>query len=272
MKVLAGIIIFFVLIFGVWHIVLHEGLITGIIEDSLSNGGIKIRLEGFKKGLLYSLKAEKAYLYKKQGPGSGTTPDAAAGKGHLLRFEQVDIRLDILSLLKLRPELSLSGRVNNGTVDGRLSLTDTSNSLIYFNGVGMSGLPLFEKNGIRGDGSLSANIVFSGSSGVVKFSVDNAKLQRTALGVVMLPLDIFSKMHGTITVDSETADIKSFILEGQGVYSRISGKITGREIDISIELMIDSDFNTEEPLFGLLEQFKTAPGYYTIPVKAPVNL
>lgn len=272
MKVLAGVIIFFVLVFGVWHIVLHEGLITGIIEDSLSNGGITIRFEGFKKGFFYGLKAEKAYLSRKQGQGAETPPDAVIGKGHLLKFEQVDIRLDFLSLLKLRPELSLSGRLNNGTVDGRLSITDTSNFLMYFNGVGMNGLPLFEKNGIRGDGSLSANIVFSGSSGVMKFSVDNAKLKRTALGVVMLPLEIFSKMHGTITVDSETAVIKSFILEGQGVYSRISGRITGREIDISIELMIDSDFKTEEPLFGLLEQFKTAPGYYTIPVKAPVNL
>lgn len=272
MKVLAGIVILFVLVLGVWHIVLQEDFITGIIEDSLSSGGITIRLEGFKKGFLYRLKAERAYLYKKHRPESGTSPDAAAGRGHLLKFEQVDISLDFLSLLKLRPELSLSGRLNNGMVDGRLSLTNTSNSLIYFSGVGVNGLPLFEKNGIRGDGCLSANIVFSGSSGVMKFSVDDVKLQRTALGVVMMPLDIFSKMHGTITLDSETAVIKSFILEGQGVYSRINGKITGRDIDISIELMIDSDFKTEEPLFGLLEQFKTAPGYYTIPVKAPVNL
>lgn len=272
MRVLAGFIILLVLFFGVWHIVLHEGLITGTIEDSLSKGDIKIRLEGFKKGFLYSLKAEKAYLYKKQGPGSGKQPDAVIDKGHLLMLEQVDIRLDLLSLLKLSPELSLKCRLNNGTVDGRLSLSDTSSSLIYFNGVSMSGLPLFEKNGIRGDGSLSANLVFSGNSGVMKFSVDNAKLQRTTFGVVMLPLDIFSKMHGTMTADSETVDIKSFILEGQGVYARISGKITGKELDITIELMIDSDFKTEEPLFNLLEQFKTSPGYYTIPVKAPVNL
>lgn len=257
-KSLFFIIFLSLFVFGTWFIAVPESLITDLLENSLGSNDLSLGAEGFRKGFFYNFSAEKISLKRK-------SPDASDGP--LLIFDSIDGSLDFVSLLRLAPELDFDCIMNNGRINGAVRLKGRGSIRINGDRINISGIPFFEALGIRGDGDLSVNLLLDNGTGELKFSVDNARLVNTSLSGVFLPLEMFKNMKGIMAVNSDAVEVKSFSLEGIGVNARIKGIIKGSDIDLNMELTMDSSFESGPILMKLLEQYRISPGYYSLPLK-----
>jgi type II secretion system protein N len=250
------------LVTGLWFIAIPEDLIVDIIENSLSRDYLYLKTEKVKKGLFYNFSAGRVLLMKKGTEGSSDYP--------LLVFDDVTGRFDFLSLFTLSPELIFNGRMNQGEVRGLVRLTGRDTLMIKGGNISMGGIPLFEPLGIYGDGILSGSFLVHNNAGELKFSVSDARLNRTSLGGIFLPLDLFHEIKGAATLGNDIAEIQSFAMSGAGIYARVRGAIGGTDMNLSLELMTDSSFSAE-PLFQFaLEKYRVSPGYYVIPLKGVI--
>lgn len=248
-----------VFIAGFWLIAVPVGLITDFLENSVGREDFYIETEGLNKGLFYNIMAEGVTLKK-------TTGDKDPGTA-LLILNNVNAGLNITSLLKLSPEVDFDCDINGGRVIGSVKLTEKGTVIINGSGIRVAGIPLFDQAGIKGDGDISLNVRLDKGAGEVRFSVDNMKLKNTSLGGVLLPLGLFNDIRGSIVVKGKTAELKSLALEGDGVYARVKGVISGDKLDLNMELMMDSTFENGYVYRAMLAKYMSSPGHYVIPVK-----
>ena len=177
----------------------------------------------------------------------------------------MDIVPDLVSLFKLAPQINISGQVNLGTIRGLITVKQ-GNPDLYITGenIQINGLPIIERTGIYGDGSLKFNFQRRDQQGEITFSIDNAKLKGTLTGIGVLPLDVFKNVKGLLAI-GDTVNVDSLTLEGKGIYLRIKGKIKDSNFDGNIEIMMDSSFDLYAILQAFLERYKISTGYYVIP-------
>ena len=244
---------------GLWLVAIPESLLKDLIAGSFNNSNVYLETEGFKKGLFYNFSIQKIFL-KKKG-------DVISGEA-LAVFESVDGRLNIMSILKLRPELDFDCIMNHGEVSGAVQLMHNSNLKIKGSRIHTRGIPFLELLGIRGDGNLALSLWLNDGKGEIKFSVDEMDFQSTSLGVVYLPLDVFRKMRGLMLLENETLDIKSLALEGKGIYARVKGSIKEGMANLAMELMPDSSFESGNLFRIMLEKYRVSPGFYLIPIRS----
>lgn len=248
-----------IFVIGLWLVAIPASLIIDRIEGSLDRyDNLYIQTEGFKKGLFYNVMAERILLKKR---------DAGISDGSLLILDSINARLNIMSLLKLSPELDFDCKMSSGVVKGSVKLIGNRSLKLIGNEIQIDGIPFLELLGIHGDGNLSWSLWLNGGTGEAKFSVDSMRLKNTSVGGVPLPLEIFKNIKGVVVINKETIDVKSFALEGKGVYARLKGSITEYNLNLNMELMIDSSFESGNIFRAMLEQYKVSPGYYVIPVK-----
>lgn len=245
-------------LFGTWFIAVPERLITDLLENSLGSNDLFLSAEGFEKGFFYNFSAERISLKRK-------SPDASDGP--LLIFESIDGRLNFISLLRLAPELDFDCIMNNGRINGAVRLKGRGSIRINGDRMNISGIPFIESLGIHGDGDLAVNLLLNNGKGELKFSVDDARLVNTSLSGVFLPLEMFKNMKGIMAVNNGAVEVKSLSLEGRGVNARIKGIIKGSDMDLNMELTMDSSFESGPILMKMLEQYRISPGYYLLPIR-----
>ena len=171
-------------------------------------------------------------------------------------------------MLKLTPRLNFSGQVNYGTIRGTFTGQQQGTALhIRGENIQIHGLPIIEKTGIYGDGTLVFNFQSNNQKGEIIFSLDDAILKGALTGVSALPLNFFKNVKGLLTVD-DTITVNSLALEGTGIYVRMKGVVKEGDFDGNIEIMMDSSFDLYQSLQSLLEQYKISTGYYVIPHSA----
>jgi len=261
---------------GIWLVAVPEGLIVDLVEDSLNRHDLYLRAEGLKKGLFYNFRVERVSLNRRginngRGVQKGSQDFPGYSDETLLTFNNLDASVDLLSLLRLSPVINLRCILNGGIVRGRLGITGRANFIrIYGDGIRIGGIPFLKRIGINGEGSLSGNLWYSNREGEAKFSVASARLENLSYGGVSLPLQLFHDIRGVIVINGETINLKSFTLDGNGAYARLSGNIKGSDLDINIELMTDSSLKQGPILEWMLRTYRVSPGYYVIPVKGPL--
>lgn len=271
MKITLLTIVFFVLfIFGFWLIAIPDSLILNHIENIIAEEGFYLKIEGFRKGLLFSCSVRKVNLYKKSGHLTTQQPPAGIIDSNILTLEDVNIRLNLLSLLKFSPALNLDFIVNGGKVAGEAALSGRQ-ARINGNNIKISGIPLFEQAGINGEGDMSVTLAISSKKGDIQFSADNVRLKNTSFGAVFLPLEMFHNIRGAMTLNGSAIEIRSFTLDGNSVYARVKGDIKGNNLNMIMELMIDSSFKSGSFPLWMLESYKVSPGYYVIPLKTTLK-
>lgn len=251
------------LFFGFWHIAIPESLIINAIEKALPGEDIYIKTEGFKKGLFYSCSIEKTVLSKK--PTAASQKTSSGKTDTLLVFENADIRLDLLSFLKFRPELDFNITLGGGNISGQASLTG-KDIKINAEKIKITGIPFFEQTGIHGEATLSGNLRLRGGRGDIIFTAEDLLLKNTSFSGIPIPLELFSMIKGAMTISGDTVEVQSFALEGMGLYARIKGLIKQKKINMTMELMLDSSFKTEAFPLWMLEAYKISPGNYVIPL------
>ena len=246
---LAGIII----VLGFWQIAVPVSLITDLIENTLEAEGLHADFTGFRKGLFFNFEAEQITLKK-----SGAS---------LLSVENARARVDPMSLLSLRVSVLFDGDISGGRMNARVDLLHDNRTDITINKASMEGIPYFRALGLSGSrGTLSGDMKIEKSSGEIKFTVTDAVFEPASFGGIMLPLEMFNKARGAMTINNNTVEIRSFALEGDGIYARIKGKITEGRASLTVELMPERTFKEKNYIFSMLEQYKVSPGYYSIPI------
>jgi len=264
----------FLLAVGFWSIVLPEQFVINLIENSFDSERLYLKPEGFKKGFLYSFRAEKIVLMKR-GDSQEKEPRTqgySVSETPVLTFDHLRGRINLLSLLRLSPRLDFDCTVSGGPVRGDVALTGTGRTRIDGTDIQLQGIPLFEQIGVHGDGNLSVTFTQGSGKGEIRFSLNNARLKATSFGGIFVPLDLFHMVKGALVLNGGTLSTQSFGIYGSGVYARLAGNITDGDLNMKLELMMDSTFTSAPAFQSLLEQYKVSPGYYVIPVKTRVAL
>lgn len=251
---------FLIFVFGLWFVAIPESLIIGLIETSIGKDEFYIKAERLNKGLFYNLTIDTVLLKRKgSDKDNGNT---------LLSFSDIRAGIDIISLLRLNPELKFHCVLNGGRVGGTAGIIGKEMSIrVNGSNISMGGIGLFEYYGIRGDGRLSGGLNYSKGSGEMRFDADEARLSNTSIGGAYLPLSLFHKIRGALMISGETINVESFTLEGNGVHARLKGKLNNGIMDMNLELMMDASFKPDTLLHMMLEQYKVSPGYYVIRLK-----
>ena len=252
----------FLLIAGVWFIVLPGCLIKDLIEHSLGSDVVYLKADGFRKGLFYDFSARKILLKK---AGSGKDSDVT-----LLEFDDVNGRLDLLSIAAFRPKLNFSCRVGDGAVTGRVGLTGKGRAKIIGGDIHLKEIPFLEPFGIHGGGTMSGSFEESGNRSELELSLIDANLNSTTFMGVFLPLEVFHEVRAAATITGGAVDIQSLALSGEGVYGRVKGSVRGGNMDMSLELMTDPSFKLAPLLQAMVERYKVSPGYYVFPLRGEV--
>ncbi len=249
---------------GLWFIAIPEGLITDLVEEALHNDSFALEAEGLKKGLFYNITARRILLRKK---GIGREFDDP-----LFVCDNVKGRADFLSLAGLNPELNFTCDMNGGGVSGEIRLTGNGEVNLRGNNLSLRRIPFLESLGIHGEAIFSGGLRLNNTTAELRFALVEARLEKTSLGGVFLPLDLFHDIKGAASMSSGTIEVRSATLSGNGVYARARGSVRGSNLDMILELMIDSSVKSEFPIEPLLEHYKVSPGYYIIPLKGEIPL
>lgn len=243
---------------GLWFLAIPEDLLKDVMTKSWGKGNLYFEPEGFEKGALYSFRAGRILLKNRKSAEKGD---------FLLAVDQVEGRLIPASMIKLNPEVEFSGRIKEGLVTGTVTFAGKKAIRVHGKDVPIKGIPYLESLGIRGDGKLSWDLSLVDGAGEAKFSLTDARLKGAQLKGFFLPLDMFENARGSFVISQDTIDVQSLALEGRGVYARAKGKVTGKSLDLNMELMRDSSLQLDPSVVKLLEPYQVSPGYYVIPVK-----
>lgn len=254
-KILLAFAVAIALIPGIWLIALPKGLIKTNIERALASGDIRTELTDVEKGFFYSLSAGKVTVQKGAAP--------------LIAASDVGCRLDIRSLSSFRPAVLISGMTGSGEIDGRIEII-TGKGTIAVRNAHIEDIPGFGLAGISGTARLSLDAVLGKGNGSIKVSVTEAKLDQIKVGGVPVPLDMFNAGRGAIGIKGGLVTVDSFSMEGDGVYARLKGTISGGPLDMTIEIMPERGFEDKTPVFLLLKNYLASPGHYLVPIKGPL--
>lgn len=245
-------------IVGLWIIAIPEGLILDLIEDSIEDDRVYIEIRNFKKGLFYGVTAEEILVM---------TKDPRIDEDLIFTLDNVKAQLDFMSLLRLRPAVDFDSMLNGGRVTGMIMMTGSRG--IKMNGakIPLAGVPVMESLGLKAQGNMSMDVTINENDAYLTFFVNDMGVRSTMLSGALLPLDMFKNLKGSLSMNHNSIDVKSFTLEGKGVYARLTGRVTESFLDLSMELMMDSSFELSSLLQAALERYQESPGYYVIPIK-----
>lgn len=266
-KLVFALILLSILILGFWQIALPEDLIRKEIEGFFYNHQFVLETQGLRKGVFYNLLIDRIVCYR--------------GRQPILEANDVEVYLDFLSLIRLKPMIKLKGSLgrstvsvdNRGSIIGYFSIFENHLNL-EINNARLEGMRSLADAGINGKGivSGSVSIFLKDLRADLRFNILEARLKDiTDKGYI--PLSLFPSIRGIIRLDKGTIYIHSLSLEGRGIYGRIQDstvKIQDSFLIFSrgstLELMVDSDFTMPNLVEVALLKYKKSPGYYIIPL------
>lgn len=258
-RLLIGTIAGIIIILGLWRIAVPDSLITGLIKHALDEKGLQADVEELRKGFFFNFDVKRITITK-------------SGK-QILSAENTKGRLDLLSLVFLKLPFFFCGNIGSGSLDGKIDLLKKTNPLdIAIDRAEIEDIPFLSAVGLAGQGTLSGKLTMENNTGEVRFHLADINLKPVAFNGIKIPLDLFYEGRGAMTISGEDIIVKSFALDGNGIYARIKGHITAGRSSLVLELMPDRSFKETYPLLSLLEQYKVSPGYYSIPITGNLSL
>ncbi len=257
-KIALAVIAVVLIVWAVW-IAFPVSAMQSMIDGILHNRDLSIRIDGLKKGFFYRLHADRITL--------------ANTGGALLLLDSVDARINPLSFIVLRIDLSAQGRIGEGSFHADASFSRKVRAVnVDFGQARLKDIQFLTIGGIQGNGIVSGNISLSGQRWHISFSVSDAEIEPVMHGDVMVPLNFFHTVKGAMNGAGNTIDITSVSLEGRNIFARLKGLIRGNLMDLRMEVMPEKAL-LENPLFlAHIERYQVSPGYYVIPVKGPIVL
>lgn len=254
-KVLIALAAATLLFLGIWPVAVPETFLKGLIENAGGgNNDFSIKVEGLRKGLFFSFRADSLKIRK-------------SGKD-ILEIEDLSAEMNPLALICLKLPVRFTGTISEGNVHGQAVIFRNGNILtVRLENAEIEGLPFLAQAGIGGSGRLSGEMDIKNGSGKITFSLQEARLKSAAFSGLTIPLDLFTEAKGMMTTGVNSLKVVSFTMEGEGIYARLSGDVKGSGIDMKMELMPQSSFVEKNPMLLLLGNYKVSPGYYSVPIQ-----
>ena len=256
---IAGILTLFIVL-GLWFLAVPEDLIKARMER-LGGDRLQVEVAGLRKGLFYNFGSQRITLRR--------SADV------LLFVDNFKGRINPLSLFRGRLTLFIRGDVSGGTIEGVTDLLRERDQVdLRMNQSSIEGIPWLARMGLRGKGILSGELRLDEGAGDLRFSIQDARFESGSSSGLVLPLNWFNKVKGTMTVIGNSIRVKSLSLEGEGIYARVKGEIVEGKLDVVVELMPDSSFIKTDKgfVFSTIEHYKVSPGHYLIPIKSSISL
>ena len=252
-KILIALTAIPVIFWGIW-IAVPETSIQSIIENSISSNKLSLEVKGVKKGLFYNPSVDNLTL-KSSGE-------------QLVSLTNIHSRVNPLSLIMLRLNLSFNGGIGGGTISGHTSLIKNKMQIgLDIKKANISDIPLFKLIGVQGTGTISGRLTMIDDTGHVEFVAKDSSFEPAIFSGVKVPLNFFHNIRGSVDIKGNIINVVSVALEGKDIYARLKGVVKDAVMDLNMELMPGMSF-IENPLFlAGLEKYKISPGYYVIPVK-----
>lgn len=246
-----------VLFIGIW-IAVPPDTAQGLLEDFGDGDPFTIQAEGFKKGLLYRFSADRLLVQHRHKP--------------VVSFQNVSLRINPSSLIRLRMRSLLKGEIGGGEINGTLDLAKKDTRIeIDMDGIRINEVPFFSKNGIEGSGILSGTYTMIKEKGHLEFLVENAQLKPIVLTGKTIPLNFFHTVRGYMDIRNNKLGAVSVSFEGKDIYARMKGKVQDAFANLAIEVMPEAGI-AENPFFlHEFKQYEVSPGYYVIPVRGPLS-
>ena len=203
-------------------------------------------------------------------------------RGLLLKAAKVRVRLSLLPLLTGKVVLGCDAVIGKGEVSGEYGIRDGA-VRIDVSAIRLEELPLIRTiTGAVVNGTLAAHGSFRGkgkaATGNLQLEVKGANVAGLKVSGLPLPDADYPEIQGVLRAGSGTITLTSFTLEGEGIYSRITGNMPltvplgAAPLNLTIELMPKPEFLEKQKfVFLLLAKYITTPGHYEIPLRGTLS-
>ncbi|MBJ6799508.1 type II secretion system protein GspN [Geomonas propionica] len=238
--------------------------IKGVLVRAAENAGYTLECTGFGKSFPLGVKADKVEL--------GTA------KGALLALNQVKVRLELLPLLTGKARLAYRCGIGAGVAQGELDLGKAQGWSMQCRGVRLEDIPFFStvaEAKVRGELKLNGKMETNktGGSGDLQLEVRAAEVAGVKIGSMPLPDAAYREVRGVLKIDKRRAVLKSFTLNGDGIYVRLSGDtvlgnpVGASPLNLTMEMMPKPSFlERQKFVFLLLTKYQSSPGAFKIPI------
>jgi type II secretion system protein N len=238
--------------------------IKGVLVRAADNAGYTLECTEFRKSFPFGLKAG--------------TLELSSAQGSLIKLRQARVALELFPLLTGKLRLSYSGSIGTGEIEGDVDLGKNQGWNIACERVRLEDVPFFTtvaKARIKGELKLTGKLVTTKGvgQGDLKIEVRAAQLAGIKLGEMPLPDASYREVRGALRIDKGVAVLKSFTLNGDGVYVRLKGEtmlakpVGNSALNLTMEMMPKPAFlESQKFVFLLLTKYQSSPGAFSIPI------
>lgn len=240
--------------------------IKGVLVRAAENAGYTLECAGLGKGFPLALHADKVEL--------GTA------KGTVLKLSDVKVRLELLPLLTGKARFAYRCAIGAGEANGELELGRKSKGgSLQCRGVRLEDIPFFRtvaEAKVRGELRLNGKIEGGkdGNTGDLQLEVRSAEVAGVKIGAMPLPDAAYREIRGVLKVEKGRAVLKSFTLNGDGIYVRLSGDtflgspLGASPLNLNMEMMPKPSFlERQKFVFLLLTKYQSSPGAFSVPIR-----
>lgn len=241
----------------------------GLLVRVADNAGYTLELTGFGKAVPFAFKADTLLLSNDKGP--------------LLKLREAKVRLKLLPLLTGKAEAHYSGRIGAGELEGDVALGKGRGWSIEARRVQLEDIPFFAtvaEAKVRGDLRVTGKMETSNGAeqGELQLQVRGAELAGVKIGAMPLPDAAYRDVRGALRIEKGRAELKSFTLDGDGLYVRLKGDTTltapvaNSPLNLTLEMMPKPSFMERQKLiFLLMMRYQNSPGAYSVPIRGTLG-
>jgi type II secretion system protein N len=238
--------------------------IKGLLARAADNAGYTLDCTGLGKRFPVGLKADALEL--------------SSEKGSLLKLRDARVALELLPLLTGKLRLSYAGRIGTGEIEGDLDLGKNQGWTVHASAVRLEDIPFFTTVAaarIKGELKLNGKLVTRKgiSDGDLQLEVRAAELAGVKLGEMPLPDASYREVRGALSIEKGHAILKSFTLNGDGIYVRLKGDtvlanpLGNSALNLTMEMMPKPAFlERQKFVFLLLTKYQSSPGAFSVPI------
>ena len=239
--------------------------IEGLLVRVAGNAGYTLDCTGFSKSFPIGIEADALEL--------------SSAKGSLVKLRDTRVRLKLLPLLIGKARVAYRGEIGAGELKGELDLGKEQGWSVQCRGVRLEDIPFFgtvAQARVRGELKLNGKLSTKKGSGEgdVQLEVRGAEIAGVKIGAMPLPDAAYREVRGALSIEKGRAVLKSFTLNGDGIYVRLSGDtaltkpLGASPLNLTMEMMPKPSFlERQKFVFLLLTKYQSSPGAFSIPIR-----
>jgi len=239
--------------------------IEGLLVRLAGNAGYTLVCTGFSKSFPIGIEADALEL--------------SSAKGSLVKLRDTAVRLKLSPLLAGKLRVAYRGEIGGGELKGELDLGRHQGWSVQCRGVRLEDIPFFStvaQAKVRGELRLNGKLVAKKGSGEgdVQMEVRSAEIAGVKIGAMPLPDAAYREVRGALSIEKGRAVLKSFTLNGDGIYVRLSGDtalgtpLGNSPLNLTMEMMPKPSFlERQKFVFLLLTKYQSSPGAFSIPIR-----